>query len=129
MDEPLDFPPPIPPELLEPTVEELDRRNREDQLKTHRARKRPGKKERLAKKTEAERAKFLQFAQEYDKGKTEVSAAPAPAAPVRVLRGSFGAVKGSAGVAATATIFDPNAPTPEPPPRRRGRPPKIRPLF
>jgi hypothetical protein len=119
----------IPPELLAPTVEELERRTQEDKTKPWRVRKRPGKKERHAKKHEAERAKFQQLAQEYDTGKTEAGAPQqASPAPARVLRGSFGAVKGSASVTAKATIFDPNAPK-SAPPRRRGRPPKFGPLF
>jgi hypothetical protein len=125
MDEPIE----IPPELLLPTVEELEARNREDAARSKRARKRPGKKERAAKKRDAERAKFQKFAQEFDTQASKPAAAPQAPAAGRVLRGSFGAVKGAAGVTAKATLFDPSAPAAPAPKRPRGRPPKIRPLF
>jgi len=96
----------IPPELLSPTVEELEKRTAHDMETEWKPSKRPGKKERAAKKTNANSLSSLFVKNEKPK---EFPIKPKPP----TLRVSLGSPSSKPVV-------------PDVPNRKRGRPPKVK---
>jgi len=63
----------IPPELMQPTVEELEKRTALDMEKEWKPCKRPGKKERAAKRKESDTVKLQTITKELDKPRQTVN--------------------------------------------------------
>jgi len=124
----------IPPELMQPTVEELERRTVLDMEKEWKPCKRPGKKERAAIKKENDTAKLQTITKELDKPKQTVNSLSSLFAknektkfslhdvnadsPVRSTQPTLRVSLGAASKSAEPDIQN----------RKRGRPPKVKSL-
>ncbi len=126
----------IPAELLLPTVEELTEKTERDQAVKWKLRKRPGKKERLAAKHEKEAAKLKAIKEEFDKPKPP-AASKLSSLFVRNETQTFSLKDVNTGNA-TKTLrptlrvsfgeSSPKSAESDQFPRKRGRPPKVKPL-
>ena len=123
----------IPDDLKHPTLEELEARTEEDLARKWKPCKKPGKRERLAKKREKEAAKLREIANEFDKTKQRNQAS---------LSNLF--AKNEKTAFSLADVNKNKSANPESPPRptlrvslglpslsdtrKRGRPPRVNPL-
>jgi len=120
----------IPGELLLPTVEELEERTNKDLAIKWRLRKRPGKKERRAIKQEKDAAKLKAIAGEYRKQEQQ---SHAPAAGSRFSLSAINSHSSTSApprptLRAALNGTKPAVVTQTQPVRKKGRPPKLKPI-
>ncbi|MCL1966368.1 MAG: hypothetical protein FWF67_00630 [Fibromonadales bacterium] len=124
----------IPPELMQPTVEELERRTALDMEKEWKPCKRPGKKERTAIKKEKDTAKLQTITKELDKPKQTVNSLSSLFTKNEKTKFSLHDVNTDSPVRSTqptlrVSLGSPSKPAePDIQNRKRGRPPKVKSL-
>ncbi|GBU23586.1 hypothetical protein R83H12_00202 [Fibrobacteria bacterium R8-3-H12] len=118
----------IPAELLLPTVEELEERTAKDLAIKWKLRKRPGKKERNAIKQEQYSAKLKAIAGEFKKQEQQTLAPASNKFSLKAINGSNSANVILRPTLRTALNGTKPIVTETQPLRKKGRPPKLRPI-
>jgi len=125
----------IPPELLLPTVEELEKKTAHDLEKEWKPCKRPGKKERAAIKKENDTAKLQNITKEFDKPKQTVNSLSSLFAKNEKPKFSLCDVNTDSSIKSAHPTLRVSLGTPASKPaepisqnRKRGRPPKVKSL-